>query len=144
MRRHVLASKLGRMVVFVPNISKLGKSKPAYLHLILMQEPKIWGKRTFRPKFSAFLQPIFSVPMYNLLDHVLRWFSMWTFHSALNSTFSSRFWNGLKLNFRRLGSWLESEARRISLRKLHEGLPFAAKASCSKIHKWCVTQTAKV
>ncbi len=38
---------------------------------------------------------VFSVPVYKLLKHSLTRFQMWTFHFALNASFSIGFWNGL-------------------------------------------------
>ncbi len=38
---------------------------------------------------------VFSILVYNLLEHSLSRFQMLTFHSALNATFSIGFWNGM-------------------------------------------------
>jgi hypothetical protein len=38
---------------------------------------------------------VFSVPVYNLLEHFLSRFQMWTFHFALNATFSIGFGNAV-------------------------------------------------
>ena len=49
-----------------------------------------------------------------------------------------------ELNLGKLGDWLDGEARRSILQKVRAGRPLAAKASRSKIQKWCVTETAKL
>ena len=43
-----------------------------------------------------------------------------------------------EMNFGRLGGWLEGEARRCILRKVHAGRPLAAKTGRTTIKKWCI------
>ncbi len=48
------------------------------------------------PRLERWRGGVFSVPVYYLLEHSLSRFQMWTFHFALNATFSSGFWNGMQ------------------------------------------------
>ncbi len=46
-------------------------------------------------KLERWRRGVFSVPVYNLLEHFQSRFQMWTFHFALNASFSLGFGNGL-------------------------------------------------
>jgi hypothetical protein len=49
-----------------------------------------------------------------------------------------------KLNFGRLGGLLDGRVSAKQPSEVRAGPPIGAKASCSKIQKWSVTQTANI